>query len=117
MGLKILRASIYTLAILIILALLDTYFYKQNLLFKNIHIFNGIVLALFEMAFSVWLTFGLSSKDKAIKWFFAGHLLGFVLSVLTYFGTLHVLFTAQMITTFMFELVLIYGVNNAVAKS
>ncbi len=88
---------------LILLTLLTTYTYKIDTPLKIIHVAVGVVLTIFEMGASLWM----SHEIHALYGVVALQLVGFVLAALTIVGVLHVLFVTQMVMGVAFALVIV----------
>jgi hypothetical protein len=100
------RTLLLTLAGLLVLVLASTYGYKASELLHTVHIGVGVVMLCFESIASVWLTIAIA-RDPMSMCALAAQLIGFVLAALTFFGVLHVLFIAQLVTSFAFGVLLI----------
>ena len=105
-GQRIFKWTLRAYALLMFLNLVSTYGYTRSLPLKDFHTTVGIVTMLFEPAVSVWmyLQLGKSSYSKTLL---AGVLVGLLLGVIDYFGFLHILFMAQVVTATSFGFMLV----------
>lgn len=88
---------------LILLTLITTYPYTLNPSFKDLHIGVGVAITLFEVVASLWL----HRVVRALPLVLVAVIVGFVLSVLTFFGVVHVLFLTQVLVGGGFALLLV----------
>lgn len=110
-----LRYIFYIYAGLLLLVLITTYPYKLNDGFKNLHVLSAILIFVFEMAASVWLALVIQ-RDAVTGWLLAGQLFGFGLGGLTFFGAIHRLFIAQIVTSLTFGLLLLQAARRQTAQ-
>jgi hypothetical protein len=99
------RVALLIVAGSLLLVLCSTYPYKLNATFKDTHIATGIELFCLEMVLAFWLALTFL-RDWRGALLLAVQIAGFLLATLTLFGTLHVLFVAQMVTSLAFGLLL-----------
>jgi hypothetical protein len=99
---------------LYILVLISTYAYQLNNAFDTIHEYAGVALFLLEVIAAIWLV-RMRVHDTLQILSFAVLLTGFTLSALTYFGYLHVLFIAEMLTNLGFGVLLVHTLGRVVA--
>ena len=109
------KAMLVTLTFLLLLVLASTYAYKTSQLLHGVHIAVGVVMLCFESAASVWIVIHLAREPWSVI-ALGVQLLGFVLAALTFFGQLHVLFVAQLLTSLAFGALLIRGVHLVEAR-
>lgn len=112
---KRLRLALLLVAGSLFLVLGSTYPYQTNDAFRRIHIFFGIELFCLEVALAFWLVLTFC-KDKQGMVLLAGQVIGFLLAGLTLFGVLHLLFVAQIMASLSFGLLLVRGVQTALAS-
>lgn len=109
---RTLRRVLLLLGVLTLLVLLTTYPYKLNRVFDDLHIWAAVLLFVTEMLVGIWLV-GQQRRSFLALALFTVQLAGFVLSGLTLFGYLHILFLAQLINNVSFSALLVYGVSRA----
>jgi len=100
---------------LYILVLISTYTYQVNNVFDTIHVYAGIGLFLLEAVAAIWLARS-SIRDALQVVSLAVQIVGCILSVLTYFGYLHVLFIAEMLTNIGFGALLVHAIGRTVTS-
>jgi hypothetical protein len=105
-----LRRTLALLGSLFLLELISTYPYKINGAFNAIHIYAGVALFVAEviigMGFALWL-----AKNLINFVLLAAQLAGFTLAALTFFGMLHILFVAELLTSLAFGVLLVRTVT------
>lgn len=95
------------LAILYVLAFTTGFRYQETDLERTVHETAVISLFVFMLVATVALRLGPGRRDAGARpwsWVFG---VGFVLAALTYFGALHVLFTAQLVSGAAFAVLLV----------
>ena len=108
---RTLRWVFLVLGVLYLVVLLSTYPYRLNHMFDVIHIYLGTALVLYSTALSIWLTFALL-RSRVTFVLLACELVGFILSVLTFLGHLHVLFVAEILTSAAFGTLLVRSTSD-----
>jgi hypothetical protein len=103
---SILRRLLFGYALALLLVLITTYGYKTNVILKNTHIAVTIVFFWFELGSSAWMVRRFLS-DKINIGLVILQVVGLILGSLTFFGSLHLLFVAQLLTIVPFGLVLV----------
>jgi hypothetical protein len=100
------KTMLVTLSWLLLLVLASTYGYKTSQLLHNAHIAVGVVMLCFESAASIWIVVALAREPWSLL-ALGVQLIGFILAALTFFGQLHLLFVAQLLTSLAFGALLI----------
>lgn len=91
----------------------STFLYQVGGILDGIHIAAGIVLISFETITASW--FGLAfSRDRKQSALIVAQFIGFLLTLLTFAGLLHVLFVAEVFTSLVFGILLIRTVRQAI---
>lgn len=90
----------------------STYLYQVNGVLDDIHIVAGIVLFVFETAAALWLGW-VYPRDWLQDFWLVVQLFGFILSVLTFAGHLHILFIAEIMTGLGFGVLLAQTAKSA----
>ena len=90
----------------LMLVLLTTYPYKHSDFFDNLHTAANIVAFLFQVIAGGWIALGFQRTRTNIL-LFCFQLVTFALTLLTFFGALHILFIAQILTVLSFGLLLV----------
>jgi hypothetical protein len=102
------RTMLLVLACLLVAVLGSTYPYKTSQLLHGVHIAVGVVTVCFESAASIWIALAVA-KDRWSLAALCAQLVGLLLAALTFFGQLHVLFAAQLLTSLAFGVLLVRG--------
>jgi hypothetical protein len=100
------RAELHVLACLLLIVLTSTYAYKANALLHGVHVAAGVTITCFESLASVWMVAVVVRTAVAVL-LLGAQLIGFTVAALTLFGTVHLLFAAQLLTSLAFGLLLI----------
>jgi hypothetical protein len=111
----LLRYALCALACLLLIGLTTTYTYKINTSFKNLHVVSVILIFCFEMAMAIWISLVLD-RNWANILLLAIQALGFTIALLTYIGTMHLLFVSQIITSLAFGVLLVLCANQLVQQ-
>ena len=106
----IMRLGLLLLSALYGLNLLTTYQYKLNSSSKRLHHQAAVALFIGMLLIVIWLRV-VCAKDRKAKLAFIVFGIGFLASTVTFFGFLHVLFTAQLICGISFAYMLIRCVS------
>jgi len=101
-----LRSVLYAYAGLLLVVLATTYPYKLNAVFTDLHDLAAILSFWFEVAVSGWL-FLVGRRGLIAAGLLAAQATGFCLGSMTFIGTIHLLFIAQMVSGLAFGLLLI----------
>lgn len=107
---KTLHGALLVLGVCYFLVLSSTYPYKLNRFFDALHVYAGLALIIWEMAFGSWLVWVLP-RNRVLIALFTAQWVGFLLAVLTYIGLLHTLFVAQCLMSVAFGLLLVRSVR------
>ena len=92
----------------LLLVLVTTYPYQHNNTFGNIHTAANILTFCFEMLAGGWIALVFHRSLASILLLLL-QLAAFVLLILTFIGTIHLLFVAQILTLVAFGLLLVIG--------
>jgi hypothetical protein len=111
--LHFMRRLLISYSILLLLILISTYGYKTNVYLKNTHIVITIATFWFELLSSAWLS-RVFLWDKINIGFLVCQFIGLIIGSLTFFGSLHLLFTSQLITIISFGVILVRSSPRAV---
>ena len=98
---KPLRRTVMVVGFLLLAALLSTYPYKVNRALNDIHIYVGIILLTTEMIAGIWFGCFLARNATNIILLLI-LLIGFLFASLTFFGVIHILFVAELLTSLAF---------------
>ena len=101
-----LRKLLLSYAAVLLLVLITTYGYKRNVYLKNSHIAITIVFFWFELLSAIWLSKKFLS-DKINIALVGVQFIGLVIGSLTFYGSLHLLFVAQLLTIIPFGIILV----------
>lgn len=102
------RSLLVVLSCLVLLVLLSTYPYRLDLALRDVHIGVGAVLICVESAASIWIVRSIV-RDRWSVVTLGVQLAGFVVATATFLGLLQVLFTAQLVTSLAFGVLLVRG--------
>lgn len=91
---------------LALVVLVSTYPYSLNVVFKDAHIALGAAMMIFDLATSVWM-FRVLGHRPGDGFVLGVESVGFVLAVLTFAGSLHLLFLSQVLTGGSFAILLV----------
>jgi len=112
----LLSRTLTLISVLLLCVLVSTYTYKVSAPFDEFHIAASVTLFLVEMASGIW--FGVRYGRTTASLVILGvQCIGFVLSALTCFGVIDVLFVAQMITGIGFGWLLIKTVSTSIDQA
>lgn len=92
---------------LLLAMLTSTYTYALDTALKDLHIATSVVIIVLETVASVWM-YQLLERPRWDGALLVAELFGFVLAAVTFFGGLHVLFVAQLLTGVSFALLLVH---------
>lgn len=107
------RAMLTILAVLYLAVLATTYSYKINDFYRTIHEWSAIGLFVYMSALAIWLRFWQAREQTLVcRWFWL-FVIGLLTAILTFFGVIHLLFTAQIISGLAFAMI----VNNALKNT
>ncbi len=95
------RAALLLVGGLCLLVAVTTYTYKINAFFDNLHVFSTQALFLAEVPLAMWFALELV-KSTLSRYLLIAFFFGFLLAVLTLLGMIHLLFIAEILTTFSF---------------
>lgn len=112
---RALRNILLTTAYSLVAVLVTTYPYQRSDLYGNLHIAANIWLFCFEMLAGGYIALIFYRKLVSIL-LLALQLLAFVLLVLTFIGTIHLLFVAQLLTFISFSSLLVVGTSTLSAE-
>jgi hypothetical protein len=115
-SLRRLRGLLLSYGVILLLILITTYGYKTNIYLKNTHIVITIVTFWFELLGAAWLCKAFL-RDKINICLLALQLIGLIIGSLTFFGSLQLLFTAQLITIITFGVILVRSSGRAVSEN
>lgn len=101
-----LKITLGVLGLLLIVAMFSTYPYKLNAVFNDTHKYTSVLLTFLEVALGVWFAVFLAPNAKNLM-ILSLQLLGFLTGLLTYFGAIHILFIAEMVTGLAFGALLV----------
>jgi len=103
---KALKIALGVLGLLLIVAMFSTYPYKLNTVFNDTHKYASVFLTFSEVTLGVWFAGFLARNIKSLM-ILSVELLGFLMGVLTYYGLIHILFIAEIVTGMAFGLLLV----------
>ncbi|QQS19741.1 hypothetical protein IPL85_05755 [Candidatus Saccharibacteria bacterium] len=106
-----LRTTLLLVGGLTLLVAFSTYTYKVNRFFDLVHVYSAVLLFVAEVPLALWFALRLT-KTTTARWLLGLFITGFILSGLTYFGLIHVLFMAETMTTFSFGVLMILAVES-----
>ena len=93
--------------------LVTTYPYKVNEFYRSLHEWSAIGLFVYMSVLAIWLRFWQAREQTLVcRWFWL-FVIGLLTAILTFFGVIHLLFTAQIISGLAFAMV----VNNALKNT
>ena len=107
---KELAWSMRCIGVLLLCVLASTYPYKVNATLDDIHSVTAITLFISEFLIGIWLTFRLV-KDTTSRILFSIQALGLILSLVTIFGILHILFITQAVSGIAFGVLLVRAIS------
>ena len=107
---RLLRAVFMITAYSLLLVLVTTYPYQRSIVYGNIHMAANIWIFCFEMLAGGWIALVFRRSVISILLLLL-QLLAFVLVVLTFLGTIHLLFIAQILTAVSFGLLLLMSTS------
>lgn len=110
-----LRGALLVVGILTLLVALTTYTYKINNFFDLLHVYSAVALFIAQVPITFWF-YMLSKNKKRDTKLLAIFILGFALSVLTFFGLIHVLFIAEVLTIFSFGALMVFITDQATSR-
>lgn len=112
---RALRNVLLLVGVLTLLVAVTTYTYKINHFFNLLHVYSTVALFLVQVPITLWFYRISKNKGRDVK-LLAIFMLGFTLSVLTYFGLIHVLFVAEVMTIFSFGALMIFITHQATSE-
>jgi hypothetical protein len=112
-SLRRLRRLLICYFIILLLILISTYGYKTNIYLKDTHIVVTIATFWFELLSALWLCW-VFLRDKMNIFLLVCQFIGLIIGSLTFFGSLHLLFTSQLITIITFGAILVRSSGQAV---
>ncbi len=110
-----LKAYINIVIVGYLLVVLSTYPYKLNVVFENIHITIGFVVAISQL-FIGWKLLHFNPVDKLSKVAFGIQIFGFCLGILTIFEIAKVLFAAQIVSGLGFGVLFAHTIHKSQRK-
>lgn len=106
------KSMLLILSALYLAVLLTTFPYKINDFYRGLHEKSAIMLFVFMVIFALWIRFATRLQNLATKKWFLVFGLGILLSALTLFGVIHLLFTAQIVSGTAFAMIVISVVKS-----
>jgi hypothetical protein len=113
---RYLMKALMLLGVLYFAVLLSTYLYKLNHNLNNLHVLAGTMLAIYSMILSGWFVLVLAPSGKH-RIIFLLQSLGFVITILTYFGYIDILFIAELLTSGAFGVLLVETIGQVTTDS
>lgn len=102
------RPLLAILGLLYILVLLSTYPYKQGALFNSLHHILSALLVLYALGYGTWLALFRTHSIRT-RLLYAAQLSGFLLALLTFLGSMHLLFIGEFLENTSFGGVLVFS--------
>lgn len=109
---RALRNLLLLIGVLTLVVAVTTYTYKISHFFNLLHVYSTVALFLAQVPITLWF-YKISKNKKRDGRLLAIFILGFTLSVLTYFGLIHVLFVAEVTTIFSFGALMVLMTRQA----
>lgn len=109
-----LKGALLVSGLLYFLVMVSTYPYKLGHGFDALHVYAGVALVLWDMAFGSWLALILEHNWVNVALLVVQYI-GFTLALLTYLGPLHTLFIAECLTSAAFGTLLVRSVRQHLA--
>lgn len=92
-----LKIGMYSLSLLYVVVMASTFSYKMGGLYRHLHLWSALVLFLVMLYQTLWIRFK-TPPDRRLSNAFILFSIGWLIGILTGFGIIHLLFTAQIIS-------------------
>lgn len=107
---KDVRSALLILGVLYLFVLGSTYAYKVNHILDMVHVYASIALVIWNMVFGTWLSLFVV-RDSINITLICIQFVAFTLAVLTYVGTVHTLFIAEVLLSAAFGVLLVRSIH------